>query len=194
MNQDSQISDIDLVEQIKEGDDSAFRLFFDRYAKRLYNFSIYYLKSKPDAEEMVQDVFVKFWNNREQLNSGGNIKAYLFRVAVNTAYDIVKKKKQEGLDIDIIANTIFKNDTWDEVLYQDLQNRHDRLIDEMPEKRKEIYFLSRKKGLSNKEIAEELNISVRTVESQIYKAISFLKHHLFENTLINAIFFYLFVM
>jgi RNA polymerase sigma-70 factor (ECF subfamily) len=84
-------------------------------------------------------------------------------------------------------------ETWDEVIYNELQERVDYLVGKLPEKRKEIFILSRRNGLSTKEIAEQLKISHRTVESQIYKALTFLKENLKNESLLTIIFYYLFV-
>ncbi|TKG97074.1 RNA polymerase sigma-70 factor [Puteibacter caeruleilacunae] len=190
-----QITDKQLVEQMQKGDQKAFKMLFDRYSRRLYSFALSHLKGQVDAEELVQDVFVKLWDKKEYLRSEGNIKAYIFRVAVNTVYDIVKKRKSESAYHEFIQQQdAHHNSTWDQVVFEELQQRHDSLVAEMPEKRREIYLMSRNEGLSNKEIAEKLDVSVRTVESQIYKAVSFLKEHLLKNSFITTIFYYLFVL
>ncbi len=187
--------DQQLISGMQSGDDEAFRKLFDRYSKRLYSFAMFHLSNASDAEDLVQHVFVQLWSNRYKIQIEGNIKSYIFKIAVNEVYDIIRKKKYDHIFSELTkVSSSFDNGTWDEVVFNELQTRHDLLVSKMPDKRKEIYLYSRKKGLTNKEIAKKLNISTRTVESQIHKALLFLKEHLLEQTLTATIYYYLFVI
>lgn len=194
LNKKYEETDQQLISGIQSGNDHAFRKLFDRYSKRLYNFAVFYLSNAPDAEDLVQHVFVKLWSNRYKIKAGGNIKSYIFKIAVNEVYDMVQTRKHEHIYLAITKQaSASDNNTWNEIVFDELQTRHDKLVEKMPVKRKEIYLYSRKEGLSNKEIAQKLNISARTVESQIYKALAFLKEHLLEQTLVTTLYYYLFV-
>ena len=187
------MTDNELIQRIQLDDNQAFRYLFDRYAKRIYHFSKAYLSNHSDAEELVQDVFVKLWYKRHTIIGNQNIKAFIFKVAVNTVYDIVRKKKYDHLYNSLIEyDSYTSSETWNEVLYNDLEAHFNKLVEQLPDKRKEIFLLSRREGLSTKEIAEVLSISQRTVDSQIYKALAFLKKNL-KQEMLWALFYYLFI-
>jgi RNA polymerase sigma-70 factor (ECF subfamily) len=194
LSQGNKISDEELIQGIQLEDDHAFRELFNRYANRLFHFAKIYLSNDSDAEELVQEVFIKLWDKRHSIIRNHNIKAFIFKVAVNKVYDKVRKKKLENVCDSLLKYENFSSqETWDEVIYNELQERVDYLVGKLPEKRKEIFILSRRNGLSTKEIAEQLKISHRTVESQIYKALTFLKENLKNESLLTIIFYYLFV-
>ena len=79
----------------KKGEKSAFRELFNLYGPRIYRFALAYLKNKPDAEELMQDVFLKIWEKRDHLDPAKNVKAYIFKIAVNCIYDNIRKKNIE---------------------------------------------------------------------------------------------------
>ncbi|MCT4587797.1 MAG: RNA polymerase sigma-70 factor [Carboxylicivirga sp.] len=194
MSRGNHISDQELIIGIQSNDDDSFRLLFERYARRLHYFAKVYMSNDPDADELVQEVFIKLWNKRNSIKGDHNIKAFIFKVAVNTVYDMVRKKKLEHVYDDLLQyETSINEETWNNIVYNELQGHVDRLVGQLPQKRKEIFLLSRRKGLSTKEIAQQLNISERTVENHIYKALAFLKESLKGEYLIYIIFYYLFV-
>ena len=92
MNEPRNINDADLAHRIKYGEKDAYQELFERYAPKIFNFSLSYLKNNADAEELVQDVFLKIWEKREILDGAQNIKAYIFKIAVNTIYDFIRRK------------------------------------------------------------------------------------------------------
>lgn len=188
------INDSDLAHRIKYGEKEAYEQLFKRYAPRIFNFSLTYLKNNADAEELVQDVFMKVWEKRVTLDAGQNIKAYLFKIAVNTIYDFIRRKNIEtSFNEFTLANSQnSSNSTWDTVVYNEMQTRINNLISEMPEQRRRVFHLSKKKGLTNDQIAQKLNLSKRTVENQLYRAISFLKENLKNESLVLLFFFHLF--
>lgn len=188
-----EIQDQELIPLLREGSKDAFRILYDRYGMKIHRFALSYLKSDYDAEELVQDVFLKLWIKRDFLNVSGNIRAYLYKVAVNSIYDFIRKKNLE-LAFQEFANGQPDDDdsTWDEVVYNDLAAQLNQLMTEMPEQRRKIFKLSKEKGLSNDEIAESLGLSKRTVENQIYRATAFLKDKLKRNSVLSLLFFYLF--
>ena len=140
-------------------DEAAFRKVFDRYYPRMLAFLRSFLQSDDDAEDVAQNVFVKLWMKREVLLDREYLDIYLFRMTVNFAINFAKvRKRHVGLeDIDLP----------DEL---DSRKRLDTIfkaVSEMPEKRREVFILSRLHGMSHKEIAEKLNVSAKTVENHI---------------------------
>jgi len=176
LNLSKKISDADLAHRIKFGEKDAYQELFERYAPKIYHFSLSYLKNEADAEELVQDVFLKVWEKREILDASQNVKAYIFKIAVNTIYDFIRRKNIESAFNDFAKVNFNKssNDTWDTVIFEEMQTTLNELVAQMPEQRRRVFRLSKIKGLSNDEIAQKLNLSKRTVENQLYRAIVFL--------------------
>ncbi len=187
------IQDQELTPFLREGSKDAFHILYNRYGAKIHRFALGYLKSEQDAEELVQDVFLKLWTKRDSLNISGNIRAYLYKVAVNSIYDFIRRKNLE-LAFQEFGNghTDENNGTWDEVVYNDLAAQLNQLMAQMPEQRRKVFRMSKEKGLSNDEIAESLGLSKRTVENQIYRATAFLKDKLKQNSVLSLLFFYLF--
>ncbi|WP_321286719.1 RNA polymerase sigma-70 factor [uncultured Sunxiuqinia sp.] len=187
------IKDQELARQLKEGSKDAFRILYGRYGIKIHRFAYSYLKSEHDAEELVQDVFLKLWDKRLLLDGSGNIRSYIFKVAVNSIYDFIRRKNVEQAFHEFASGKdILTEGTWDEVVYNDMLAQIHRLMDKMPEQRRRIFKLSRENGLSNDEIAASLGLSKRTVENQLYRATAFLKENLPQNSAFAMLFFYLF--
>lgn len=168
-------SDKILVSLLQQGNSNAFKLLFERYHKKLFVFLLKFIPIS-DAEEIVQEVFVKVWEKREGLNEELSFSAYIYKIARNLLLNHMRKKtfihcyNLELQSIDKISDT-----TTEQVYYNDIKNIIDNLVNELPEKRREIYLLSREKGLSNKEISTFLNISMNTVETQMRRSLQFLR-------------------
>ena len=164
-----------------------------KYAPKIYHFSLSFLKNEADAEGLVQDVFLKVWEKREILDASQNVKAYIFKIAVNTIYDFIRRKNIESAFNDFAKVNFSKstNDTWDTIIFEEMQTTLNELVTQMPEQRRKIFRLSKIKGLSNDEIAHKLNLSKRTIENQLYRAIVFLKEHLKNESMFALLFFYL---
>ncbi|MBV5314153.1 MAG: RNA polymerase sigma-70 factor [Prolixibacteraceae bacterium] len=183
-----------LLKQIKVNDKDAINSIFLAYSKRLYNFAFAYLKTEGDSKDVVQDAFINLWNNRENLREDTNLEAYLFTITRNSVISIFRKKITEKEYLKHLRETaIFQYSENDEQYdYERLSMRIKNLVDQLPEQRKLIFKLSKEKGLSNKAIAEELNISVKTVEDHMTKARRFLKSQLTDYGIIALLFFDLF--
>lgn len=184
--------DILLVEKLVSGNQMAFKSLFNRYAKRIYNFSFSYLHNEHQSEELVQDVFLKIWENRKNIDSSKNFKSYLFKICVNLIYDYLRKESNKFKFIESVEIEEGEDKTYNDVLYNETKERLEKLTNKMPEQRRKIFNLNKIEGLSHNEIAHKLNISVRTVESQVYKSVKFLKEHLNEESLIVLIFLNIF--
>lgn len=184
-----------LLKQIKVNDKDAINSIFMAYSKRLYNFAFAYLKTEGDSKDVVQDAFINLWNNRESLREDTNLEAYLFTITRNSVISIFRKKITEKEYLRHLRETaIFQYSENDEQYdYERLSMRIKNLVDQLPEQRKLIFKLSKEKGLSNKAIAEELNISVKTVEDHMTKARRFLKSQLTDYGIIALLFFDLFI-
>jgi len=194
LDQSQDISDKDLASQIKTGDKNAYRKLFEKYAPRIYNFSLSYLNDENDAEELVQNVFLKIWEKRTSLDSTQNLKAFIFKIAVNTIYDFIRRKNIEHAFKDYARLNYTANEdyTWHTIIFEEMKQNLDLLVSQLPEQQQKIFQLSKQEGLNSEEIAKKLNLSKRTVENHLYRAISFLKKHFKNESLIALLFFHLF--
>lgn len=181
-------------DELRAGSKVAFRELFEMYGAQIFNFSLSYLQNESDAEDLLQDVFLKVWEKRKMLDSSQNIKAYIFKIAVNSIYDFIRHKNIENAYTDY-ARLNYKADanyTWHTLIFNEMLESLNKLVAQMPEQCRRVFHLSKRKGLTNDEIAKKLNISKRTVENQLYRAISFLKEHLESESMVALLFFYLF--
>lgn len=186
--------DKELIRKLKKGDIDAFNRIFYAYSSKLYHFAYGYLKSKEDAEEMVQDIFSKIWDKREDIKEEYEFRSYLFSIAFNY---IKKHFRSKALINKYVEFTTTNNpeseQIQEDVNYASLKLRVDQLVDQMPEKRKAVFFKSRVEGKNSKEIAAEMNISSSTVENHLNQALRFLRLHLKDENLAGLLFFWLFI-
>ncbi len=189
------IIDSELAVRVKHGEKEAYKVLFERYASRIYQFSYSYLSSKQDSEELVQNVFLKIWEQREVLDQSKNIKSFIFKIAVNAIYDFIRKKNVENAFLDFAAVNfeIESNNTWHAIIYEEMLSELQLLIGQFPEQRKRIFRLRMEEGMSNEDIAQKLKLSKRTVENQLYRATAFLKEHFKSESVFTLLFYYLWV-
>ncbi len=166
--------------RIRQGDEVAFELVFFRYKGKLYDFIKRSLPFEEDAESIVQEIFTKLWVNRLELDPSKSLSAFLFTIAKNEVFGhlrklLVRRKYLEELKFSVEESS---GGTELQVEYEELKKMVAGLISSMPEKRRRIFELSREEGLTYKEIARQLGISENTVDTQIRKALSFLKENL----------------
>ena len=169
-----------LVIRIRKHDKDAFRLLFNRYNKKVYYFSLKYLRDNEEAEELVQSVFIKIWEYRESLDEAYSKKSYNNKSAVNYIYNYLKKKAIHArfIESEINKGEIQSNLTYEQVFFHDLESSINAFVETLPPQQQKIFLLSRYEGLSYNEIAKKLDLSVRTVENQMYRALKILKNRL----------------
>jgi len=183
-----------LVRSLSQGNILAFNTLFREYSGRLYRFAYGYLKSEALSEELVQEVFTRIWENHKSLNSEYSFKSYLFTIA----YNIIKKHfRREAVIAGYFTTRIsedFDLETTKKINYDSLYQYISQLINQLPEKRREIFIKSRFEGLSIKEISEELNISHKTVENQLTGALRFIRNNIRRDSILVVLFFSFFVV
>ncbi len=164
-----------LLERISIGnDEKAFKQFFDLFAGRLYRFSYSFIKNKFLAEEVVSDVFFKVWLTRENLLNIANIKAYLFKATYNTTLNYLDEEKRkkavslEDLEVDLGVDLICPET---ELITKELKGIIEKAIDSLPSRCKLIYRMAKVEQMKYKEISELLNVSVKTIDSQLVIAV-----------------------
>lgn len=164
-----------LLELLKCGHKQAFNALFDHYNRQVYRFAYGYLKLREDAEEIVQDSFVKVWETRNTIDEDQSFSGYLFTIAHHLVLNRIRQKRRQKARLE---NALFtytdEQQSFEQELYaQDLEQLTQVAITSMPPKRKAIYEMSRQGQLTHQQISEELHISKKTVEAQITEA---LKH------------------
>lgn len=174
------LTDNDLLIAIKNGDKSAYQHVFHTYYKYLCNFAFNIVKDKDSAEEIVQEIFYILWDKHSTIEIHTSLKAYLFRAVQNKCINQLKhidiREKYKEYNQEQISHNEQQVD--DAVSANELAIKINEAINELPTERKRIFILSRKQGLKNREIAETLDISIKTVENQMGKALKFLREKL----------------
>lgn len=167
----------ELLKKLRGGDSFAFEVLFYKYRNKVKGFAVKIIPSKIDFEEIVQEVFVKVWINKESINPEKDFQSYLFSIAKNLILDHLKSAVNRKLYFigEHFQQDLLIDDSPESLLIDDAEEKLQKLIMEIPERRREIFLLSRFEGLSYKQIAEKLNISENTVDSQIRNALAFLR-------------------
>lgn len=169
-----------MIKKIQKGNHKAFEELFRSYYAPLCRFVNLYVHDISVAEEVVQGLFVRLWEIREQWNPGGTVKSYLYRAARNRALDYLKHEKVKESHKEKIKQTYQnpKNPTEDSYTTREFEAEVQKAIEDLPEKCRIIYKLHREKGFTYAEIAEVLDISTKTVEAQISRAIKIFREKL----------------
>ena len=189
-------SNSELILLIQKDDRVAFYHIYERYSKRLYGFVLRYIKQTEDAEEIVQEVFVKIWESRNKIDAYSSFEAFLFTIAYNTTISLLRKRTSEKIYLEHLKSLqqcANSPDLIDEIQFNELNDRVQSLINELTPRQKEIFQLSREEGLTHDEIAKKLGISVNTVKKHVINALTFLKEHIDSSLTINVLFISLFL-
>jgi RNA polymerase sigma-70 factor (ECF subfamily) len=196
LKEEPQYSDLDLVRQLKANDMTGFDMLYRKYSQRIYQFSFSILKSQVDAEEIVQDVFFKVWEKRDTIQEHLSFQSYLFTIAHNTSLSLIRKKLKETRYVTYLKSTqipVSDSPVSDELEFSELKKKAQDAINHLSTRQKQIYLLSREDGFSYREISEQLNISVNTVENHMVKALKFLRESLGRSSMMALLFYYLFL-
>jgi RNA polymerase sigma-70 factor, ECF subfamily len=165
---------------IKEGDRVVFEQLFREFYAPLCNYARRYTPDKSTAEEVVQDFFCKLWDRHSEIQINTAIFSYLRKSVINHCLNHVRKMENERKFVDFGDNMEENHGTNDHDSNNELNDYVTRALLELPEKRREIFELSRFEGLKYHEIAERLNINVKTVETQMTRSLEFMRKYLKE--------------
>ena len=172
----NQHSEIKILQNLKNGDRDAFHVIFQTYFQRLFIFACKYVEQE-QAKDIVQDCFYDLWRNREKIEITSSLSAYLFTIIKNRCFKHLKKEqkklanqnnygiklRQEELEFFIYSEK--------SIVEFGIKDRIEKVINQLPDKCSEVFKESRWYGLTNKEIAVKLNVSVKSVEKHISKAL-----------------------
>lgn len=161
--------DSELIESLRKGDVDAFDMVYKKYAQKLYAFSLKYLKSVEEAEGLVQSVFLKVWENQQNLKKEASFKSYLFTIAYNEICNLFRRRKyQQEYAADAKAtHPRFSDTSESQINYFSILQQVEIIIAKLPEKQRTVFIKSRIEGKSTKEIASELGLSSGTVDNYI---------------------------
>lgn len=181
---EEQTSEKSQLQKIQEGDHYAFEIIFKKYYESLTRFAWRYLGCEIEAEEVVQEVFATIWGDRKRFNIQGSLRSYLYKCVRNTSlnnlksqnvrrvYDPIWMEESNG-DSMIVLNGLETEDP-DQILIKAIE----RAIEELPMRSRMLFKLHRYDGLTYEEIADVMQISVKTVESQMTRSLRFLRSRL----------------
>lgn len=174
----TQLPDSDLFSLTKQNDTEAFEELYNRHWPSLVNAAFKRLDSQAKAEDIVQNIFIDLYERRASIELTLSLKAYLnqalkFKILNEYRGNAIRTKYQKSL----FLNDYCKNDFAERLEAKELEVKIAKLLGELPDKCKQVFFLSRKENLSNRAISAGLNISVSTVEKHISKALKILRAH-----------------
>lgn len=178
---------------LRDGDRAAFESIYHYFGPKLLAFTRKSLASQADAEEVVQDIFLKLWERRHFLDPEQNFDIYLFRMARNLVYNRARHQVIEvAYNKYMAANSSSSQNLTDDYLdHQDLNQALEETCATLPPVRRQVFVMSRLEGLSNGEIAQRLQTSTSNIENHIYKALQGIRKELARFKIIYLILFYL---
>jgi RNA polymerase sigma-70 factor (family 1) len=169
----------ELLNRLKAGDELAYKTIFDNYYPLLVAFAQKYLSDIDASKEIAQNVFVKFYEKRNSIEITSSIKSYLYKMAYNDCLNYIKNRDTILKHYSEYSKEQAKHEEYQDLIEETEQEyRIYKALEKLPPKCKTIVLQSRLEGKKNKDIADELNISIRTVETQISKALKLLKSSL----------------
>lgn len=170
----------ELLQQLRDGNQRAFDEFYQEYSTPLLWKLQKMVKDPEEADELLQDLFVKIWEKREQLNINQSFKAYLYQVAQRLAIDYFRKiARQNELYAQMQSGATELVENTEELLAaRETQQLLDQAIALLPEQRRKAFILCKIEGKSHQEAADLMNISPNTVHNHLVKAVSFVKEHM----------------
>jgi RNA polymerase sigma-70 factor (family 1) len=190
MSSRSSIFEKQLIEKLGNNDKASFTVIFSKYYKDLVVFSYSFTRNQSASEEIIQEVFLKLWENRHSQVIEKSIKSYLLKSVQNRSLDWLRHQKVKTIHAASILDhpVLYENDTENYILYSELQDKLFQTLGRIPEECARPFMMNRFEALSYTEIAEKLGVSVRTVEVRISKALAYLKEGLKDFLLLLATF------
>ena len=169
-----------LQEKLANGDSNAFAWVYKNYCKKVYNYALLITNNNEQSEDVVQDVFVKLWTNREKLNDVKDFNGYLYMLYRNHVMDVLRgqQKEMKGKQAYYQIQPVAVNTVNDLIDYKEAERLIAEAIKEMPKGQRVVYMMSREEGLKRDKIAKELKLSPLTVKNHIQNALRFLKKKL----------------
>lgn len=174
----------ELLAKIAKGNQNAFRIIYDHYRPLIYSFSLKYVKSPEQAEEIVQETFLKLWRLGVQLLKVNNLESYLLTMSRNRCMDFLRRIKLEAAHIESITGGIdvYTNDTEESILLRDTKKILDEAVALLPPQQQKVYKLCHIEGRKQDEVAKELQLAPETVKRHMKLALKFLRQYVGTRT------------
>ncbi|MBC9913924.1 RNA polymerase sigma-70 factor [Chitinophaga varians] len=169
------------IDRWLQGDDTAFEAVFHYYRQRLLRYTFRYLKNEADAEDLTTEILVKVWQCRQSVNNSATFENYLFTIARHRVIKSWQKKVDHLFSLEAGGEPTDPAAATDPVLYGELMRHYQESLAGLPEQRRRIFLLHREQNLTYKEIAQQLNISPKTVENQISATLKQLRTQLAQH-------------
>ncbi|MFZ2286263.1 MAG: RNA polymerase sigma-70 factor [Bacteroidales bacterium] len=190
------VTDNELAERLRKGDLEAFDLIYDIYAGKLHAFGMKYLRSSAEAEELVQSVFLKVWENHRRIDVALSFRSYLFTIAYN---DICKLFRRQSYLQKYVLETLYENRQSSSAAeegaeYQSVLGEVQRLLGTLPESQRKAFIMSKIEGKSSREVATQLGLTPGTVDNYISGALKMLRGKLSRENLPVVLFIALFLI
>lgn len=181
----------DLLVKLKDGDKDAFTQIYHRFFKSIYVKVLSMVKDKDITDELVQDIFLKIWQKREEINLELHFNAYLFKVAHNLVFDFFRKATKDSKIIAHLMHVAIEQYLHSDVQYEAKENEKflSEAITQLSPQRKQIFIYCKLEGKSYKEAAAKFNISVATVNSHITASLKFIREHILNQNKTSALIF-----
>ncbi|RAJ79203.1 RNA polymerase sigma-70 factor (ECF subfamily) [Chitinophaga dinghuensis] len=171
-----QLSNEEIVKGIRTRNKAVFEAVFKQFAPSMYNIAVRYVKDEDNANDMVQDVFLNLWKNAENLDERAPIQHYLARATVNTCLNSIKKEQRKEAYTKEQLHVATPSETSHQLLeHKELETQYRYALDKLPDQCRRVFEMSRFKGLSPTEIAEQLDISINTVYAHLTTALKKLR-------------------
>ena len=171
MSEQLKFKDIELMDRIRSGDESALKLIYNKYWDQLFFSAFNVLHDQHVCEDIIQEIFINLWNKREIIEIRVSLKSYLF---ASTRYEVYRQVRFSSVREDIFENISERMQSPSEygnIEHRELLSQISSIVNNLSEKCKVVYKLSREEQLSHKEIASQLDISTKTVENHLNKAL-----------------------
>lgn len=188
-------TDIELVQKLQKGDVDAFDLVYEKYAGKIYGFTLKYLKSTDETEELLQSVFLKVWENYKTLKKESSFKSYLFTITYNEICNTFRRRSHlhKYIGEQLIEYGQTTSETEEFIDYNSIKEQVDLIVSKLPERQRTIFLKSRQDGKSNKEIASELELSSGTVDNYISESLKFIRSNMQDKNFSALLLFSLFL-
>ena len=184
-------TDEDLLDGIKKGDETAFQSLFNKHYKSMCYAAYRVYPDEHKSKDFAQEVFLKLWRKKDELEIHTSLQAFLRRAVVNKAIDYIRAQR---LDFEEIPDQEVKTKAGKDLEFKELKDFIHYTAQQLPDRCRTVFFMSRFEELSHKEIATKLDISVKTVENQITKALKVLRIAVNQHFTTLKIYLFIFFM
>lgn len=173
-------NDVTLLQQLQQGDASAFSNLYNNHSKTLYRKILWMVNDEEIAKELLQDLFLKLWENRSKIDISKSFRSYLYTIAVNLVYDYFRKcSKKKELEAHLMSLAIdYYSHVEEAIISQEDVSLLGDVINHLPPQRKQVFLLCKVEGKSYDEVSELLSISKSTIQDHIVKANHSIKDYL----------------